>query len=98
MVVVILLSIVKSLGPESNGPGRPRADEKWYAGEYRLCFELAIILPEFVPDGLQNGSKRSDPNSCSNQHSHFILENILTDGAKGTIHLNPGRRQKTMGK
>lgn len=93
-----LSSIVKSLAHESNGPVRPRPDERWYEGVYRLCFEVVICMPEFVPDGLQNGSKGGDPNSCSNQHSHFILKNILTDSAKGTIHLNPGRRHKAIGK
>lgn len=91
-------SIVKSLAHESNWPVRPTPDKRWYEGVYRFCFEAVICMPEFVPDGLQNGSKGGDPNSCSNQHSHFILKNILTGSAKGTIHLNPGRRQKAVGK
>lgn len=95
---LLLLPIVKSLAHESNGPIRPRPDQKWHSGAYLLCFEAVICIPKFVPDGFQDGSKGGDPNSCSNQHSHFILENILTDSAKRTIHLNPGKRQKTIGK
>lgn len=90
--------IVKCLAHENRGPVRLRSDEKWYSGVYLLCFEVVICMLKFVPDGFQDRSKGGNPNSCSNQHSHFILENILTDSAKRSIHLDPGRRQKTMGK
>jgi hypothetical protein len=58
---------------------------------YLLCFELVVGTLEFVPDRFQDGSKGSDPNPCPNQYSHFILENILTDCAKGTVHLDPSK-------
>lgn len=93
----LLLSIVKNLTQECNRLVRPRSDEKWYTGLYLFCFEVVVCTLEFVPDGFQDRSKGGDPNSCSNQHSHFILENILTGCAKGTIHFNPGRRQKITG-
>lgn len=63
---------------------------------YLLCFELVVCTLEFVPDRFQDGSKGGDPNPCPNQHSHFILENIFTDGAEGTIHLNPTKWEKTI--
>lgn len=61
---------------------------------YLLYFEVVVCTLEFIPDGFQDGSKGSDPNSCPNQHSHFVLENIFTNCTKRTIHLDPGRRQK----
>ena len=95
---VTLLLIVKCLAHENHGPVRLRPDEKCYSGVYLLCFEVLICMLKFVPDGFQDRSKGGNPNSRSNQHSHFILENILTGSAKRSVHLDPGRRQKTMGK
>ena len=78
-----------------SGPGQMKSGMR----ECTICvLRLWSACWSLYQMDLKIEAKEVPPTPALTKHSHFILKNILTDSAKGTVHLNPSRKQKTMGK